>query len=273
MFKNLISAAKSFAADGIDLEVASSTALSKSQQWVLAVGALLNAKEGHALNTLATGTHNSLLQGGLNNSWGISNREDFLALARRLSGLPNQTEYEAVWGEMRKFISPAEGKSTGGFGKMLGGLTQYFGVANPLQMAAAMKALKGKTSDEDKELAEKLNNSMQWLTEFEAMGIDATKVNNLMIWDTSRLINVARWVHQVGWITEAEYFSICAPLAQQVQKAYTSWKHMLDASFVASMMWHYDQDRLEGFKAAHQRLLKEPKSPLLSLPWDTLLTL
>lgn len=52
MFKNLMNAVKSFAADGIDLEIASSTPLSKSQQWVLAVGALLNAKEGHTLNTL-----------------------------------------------------------------------------------------------------------------------------------------------------------------------------------------------------------------------------
>jgi hypothetical protein len=269
MFKNLISAVKSFAADGIALEIASSTALSKSQQWVLAAGALLNAKEGYVLNTVATGTHNSLLQGGLNNIWGLHNREDFLAIARRLSSLSNQTEYEAVWGEMRKFLGHYSDTSTGIMSKMVGGLTQYLGVANPIQMASAMKTLQGKTSDSDKELGVKLNNCMQWITELEGMGIEAMKVNNLMVWDASRLVNLGRWAHQLGWITEAEYFSISTPVAQQVQKTYTSWKDMLDASFVASMMWHYDENRLEGFKGAHQRLLKEPRSPLLAIPWDT----
>ncbi len=267
MFKNLMNTVKSFAADGIDLEIAGSTPLSKSQQWVLAVGSLLNAKEGTMLNTLATGTDNSILESGLKNSWGLHNRNDFMTLAQRLASLSNQAEYEIIWGEMRKFVS-APSTSSGGIGKMLGSITQYFGVANPLQMANAMKALNGKTSDDDKELAEKLNNSMQWLTEFEGMGIDATKVNNLMVWDISRLINVARWAHQIGWITEAEYFSLCTPLAQQAQRAYSSWRELTDAAFVTSMMWQYDLDRLEGFKAAHQRLLNEPKSPLLQLAWD-----
>jgi hypothetical protein len=271
MSNNLMSTIKSFVADGIALEIASSTPLSQSQQWVLAVGALLNAKEGYAINTLPTGRDNSLMQGGLNNIWGISNREDFLTQAQRLSSLPNQAEYEAIWNEMRKFIDPNSSASAGTFGKMIGGLTQFFGMSNPIQMTAAMKALKGKTSETDKDLALKLNDSMQWLTELAGMGIDAKKVNNLMVWDISRLVNVARWAHQLGWITEAEYFNIYTPLAQQVQNTSTSWQSMLDASFIASMMWNYDLDRLEGFKGAHQRLLKEPSSPFKLLPWNTLL--
>jgi hypothetical protein len=271
MANNLMGTLKSLAADGIPLNFASSTTLSTSQQWVLAVGALLNAKEGYAMNTLTTGFNNSLLQDGLKSVWGINNREEFLTQAQRLSSMPNQAEYELIWGEMRKFIDPSNGPSKGGFGKFIGSVTAFFGVSNPLQMAESMKVLKGKTSETDQELAIKLNNSMQWLTEFEGMGIDAKKINNLMIWDASRLINVARWANQVGWITEAEFFNICTPLAKQVQSTYASWQNMLDASFAASMMWNYDENRLEGFKVAHKQLLKDPASPFKALPWNTLL--
>ncbi len=269
MFGKLMSAVKFFTEDGLALDIANTSPLSTSQQWVLATGALLNAKEGHCLNTMHTGTHNDLMKEGLSSSWGVSNRDELLGLARHLSSLPNQAEYEALWGEMRQFLSPQGNKSASGVGKMIGGLTQFIGVTNPLQMTSAMKALQGKTSDNDQDLAEKLNNSMQWLTELDSMGVDPTKLNNLMAWDVSRLINVARWAQQLGWITEAEYFSICTPAAQQAQRSYKSWREFTDATFVASMIWHYKLERCEDFKVAHQRLLKEPKSPLLTLPWDT----
>jgi Protein of unknown function (DUF1266) len=268
MFKKIMSSVKSFTSDDADLEIASSTSLSKSQQWVIAVGALLNAKEGHSLNTLETGTDTSILQGGLANSWRVNDRDEFLALAERLSNLSSQAEYEAVWGEMRKFLGHYSDTSTSAMSKMVSGFTKLFGATNPILLNAAMKTLKGKTNDSDAVLAEKLNNSSQWLHSLEVMGIEAMNVNNLMAWDASRLINISRWAQQIGWITEDEYFSICTPLAERAQKSYGSWKEMLDASFVASMLWNYDEDRLEGFTNAYNSLLKNPQSPVLVLPWD-----
>ena len=252
------------------LKIASSTSLSPAQQWVLSVGALLNAKEGHVLNELATGIDNATLQGGLNNAWGIHNREEFLARAQTLSAYPNKMEFEAVWAEMRKFLEKEPAK-TGFFAKIVGAYTGMLGVTNPIKLNAAMTALKGKTSDTDAELAEKLNNSANWLEMLETVNITPNNVNNMMIWDASRLTNVARWALQIGWISEAEFFSICTPLAVQAQRAYSSWKEMLDACLVASIIWQYEESRFEGFCEATKALQKDPTSPTAALAWNTAL--
>jgi hypothetical protein len=272
MLKKFFSAAKDFWADGLPLEVADITPLNTSQQWIVALGALLNAKEGHRLNTMDTGTNNELLREGLSESWGIDDRDEFLQTAQRLASFTASHEYELIWEQMRKVggIDTAAGQA-GVMAGLLGGVSKYLDISNHALVGPSIKALAGRTREDERTLGMMLTKCGEWMAGLEGMGIQAAKVTNLMAWDASRLVNLGRWACQLGWITQEEYFGICTPVAQQAQNSYSNWQDFTSAAFVASMIWRYEESRYTDFAGSYQRLMNQPKSPLLKLAWNTVL--
>jgi hypothetical protein len=252
--------------DGMPLEIAHDTPLNAAQQWVLAVGSLLNAKEGFALNTLTTGSHPETLLYAFQNFWGVNNRDDFLQLVQRLSGFPNQQDYELIWTEMRKAVSgesSSKGKLSGMFFSFVKSLAETdFGAAH-----TGVKNLQGKVDYDTEQLTLMMNNCFKWVELLETLNIRPDQVTNLMIWDASRLINTSRWALEQQWITPEQYFHICTPVAAKVQAAYSDWKSLTDACLVSSMIFAYEEERWDDFKASHERLIKDPQSPLTRLPW------
>jgi hypothetical protein len=271
MFKKLFQATKDLLGDGQPLKVAASTPLNASQQWVLALGSLLNAKEGHSQNTLPTGSDSDSLRYGLTEVWGIADRGEFLQAAERLSSLPNQGDYEAMWGEMRKIAGIDAAPSGGGMAGLMGGMSKFLDISNPALVNQGVNALLGRVDEDKNSLYLKLSECSKWIPSLETLEVQGAQVRNLMAWDISRLTNVARWAHQLGWISEQEYFQICTPLAQQVQSSYNSWQDYSAAVYVASMIWKYEEQRNDDFVASYQRLFKDPQSPLVKLAWKTLL--
>jgi hypothetical protein len=272
MLKKFFSAAKDFWADGLSLEIADTTPLNTSQQWIVALGALLNAKEGHRLNTMDTGTNSDSLREGLSQAWGVDDREEFLQTAQRLASFRASREYELIWEQMRKVggIDTAAGQA-GVMAGLLGGVSKYLDVSNYALVGPAVKALAGRTREDDKALGLMLTKCGEWMADLEGMGIQAAQVTNLMAWDTSRLINLGRWACQLGWITQEEYFDMCTPVAKQAQDSYGSWQDFTSAAFVASMIWRYDESRHTDFAGSFERLMNQPKSPLRKLSWNVVL--
>jgi hypothetical protein len=116
-------------------------------------------------------------------------------------------------------------------------------------------------------LKEKFKTSIHWYSGLAYSGISAHQVTNLSAWDISRFVYISRNACELGWISEAEYFELCAPAAQLAQNSYASWKDFLDAHFVAAMIWSYDPERHRIFKNGHARLLNDAISPMRKLPW------
>jgi hypothetical protein len=270
MLKKLFQTAKDFWADGEPLKIAANSPLNTTQQWVLALGALLNAKEGYCLNTLSTGVDNEALLYGLNEVWGLEGREDFLNAAQRLSTLSNRSDYEAIWGEMKKIAGITATSGGGAIGGLMGGMSKFLDISNPALVNQGVTSLMGRVNEDRNALYLKLSECTKWIPSLETIGIQGAQINNLMVWDISRLVNVGRWAHQLGWINEQEYFDICMPLAKQVQSGFNSWQDYTAAVYVSSMIWSYEEQRNDDFIASYQRLFKDPQSPLLKLSWKAL---
>ena len=253
--------------------MAAQTNLSKSQQWVLALGALLPASCCQRLNTLSTGESLEDMKIGLERWWGLHDRESYFEIENSLSHLSSKKDYEAVWEEIRgsfKGYTCFNSKI-----KSAGNALGYFGAGMhhaATERSKTRRAIK-KLNDLEVEingspLKEKFKTSMTWFSALAYADIDARQVNNLSAWDIGRFIYISRNACELGWINEFEYFELCTPAAYLAQSSYSSWKDFLDANFVAAMMWNFDEERHRLFKAAHHRLLNEPASPMRVLPWN-----
>jgi hypothetical protein len=258
---------------GEPLKMAEQTSLSESQQWVLALGALYPAYNGQWLNTMSTGAPLELTKTSLERWWGLHDRESYFEIEDSLSHLSSQKDYEAVWAEIRRSFEgytsfnskiKSAGDTLGYFDAgMHHALTEYW------KTRRAIKRLNDNEIEiNGSSLKEKFKTSMTWFSALAYADIDARQVNNLSAWDISRFIYISRDACELGWISEVEYFELTAPAAKFAQDSYASWKDFLDAHFVAAMLWNFDVERHKDFKACHARLLSDPISPMLVLPWN-----
>lgn len=57
-----------------------------------------------------------------------------------------------------------------------------------------------------------------------AANIKKFEGKDLILWDWGRLISLARWGYEVGYLNEAEAWNIIMPIAEKMRTRYSSWK-------------------------------------------------
>jgi hypothetical protein len=203
---------------GEPLKMATQTNLTESQQWVIALGALLPANFGHWLNIMSTGEPLESMKEGLARWWGLDGRESYFEAEESLSRLPSKEDYEAVWSEIRdsfkgyacmnsKIKSASDALVYVGAGAHHT-LTGYWKTKRAIQrLDHHLVEINGSP------LKEKFKTSMHWYSGLAYSGINAHQVTNLSAWDISRFVYISRNACELGWISEAEYFELCAPAA------------------------------------------------------------
>ncbi len=258
----------------VPLILAAETTLTPSQQWLIALGSLLSVANGEFLNTIASGENYEKMRRGLYTSWGIHDRESFLEIEENLSHLSSKTAYEAVWAEIRQlfpdYMCGSKAMKLRSFrdGLLAFGWGGYHALTLGSKTKQAIQRLDAKEIEiNGTRVREKLKTSLTWFVWLAAANIDARQVNNLVAWDISRFIYLSRNACDLGWITHAEFFELCAPAARLAQQSYASWKDFLDAHFVAAMIWKCNEGRHWLLQDAHFSLLNLPTSPMMVLPW------
>lgn len=87
-------------------------------------------------------------------------------------------------------------------------------------------------------------------------------------WDLSRLINVARWGFDSGYISEDEAWSWMGGAALVMRKQLTSWKEAGEDFMLGYRYWSLDKGgTAPSVLAAHERLLGAG-GPWSSIPWN-----
>ena len=95
------------------------------------------------------------------------------------------------------------------------------------------------------------------------------RVEFVSAYDYSRAINVARWCHDLGYITTEETWQVIMQSAKQLQYAYSSWRDMGAAYLLGRYMWGANEFDMSDSEAAIRMLLTDPNSPWQTIDWKT----
>ncbi len=93
----------------------------------------------------------------------------------------------------------------------------------------------------------------------------------ILAWDLGRCISLCRWGYICGYITEAEAWELMMPAARLLQANYRSWDQMAQEYLVGRQFWNNTIYREGEYKllGIKYRLLHDPNSPWVKLPWQT----
>jgi hypothetical protein len=87
-------------------------------------------------------------------------------------------------------------------------------------------------------------------------------------WDHCRLINVARWGHSAGFITEAEAWAWIKKAALVLRLEYSSWKDIGDDFLLGYRYWSLNAVPIPSVPEAYEWLVHHAGSPWKNIPWD-----
>lgn len=88
-----------------------------------------------------------------------------------------------------------------------------------------------------------------------------------MAWDIGRAAVIAGWSHLGGYITEDEYWQLIKPMAQRIQRTYSSWQEYANGYELGRLYWAEGAEHPPTTDAI-ATLLNEPKSPWLKMAWQ-----
>jgi hypothetical protein len=95
------------------------------------------------------------------------------------------------------------------------------------------------------------------------------KNGDIVAWDFTRVINVARWGFSAGYISEGRAWSHALEAARVLQREYDSWAELSDNFFLGRRFWSLDEPMQEQFNEAAHWLQTDPASPWQQLAWRT----
>jgi len=93
----------------------------------------------------------------------------------------------------------------------------------------------------------------------------------ILAWDYCRYICLCRWGYQAGYLSESEAWQLMMPIAKRLQELYTSWEQMANEYLIGRDFWWHGKSLREApnLLLIKQRLLRDPDSPWMQLPWKT----
>jgi len=91
---------------------------------------------------------------------------------------------------------------------------------------------------------------------------------DLAAWDLGRIVNVARWSHNLDYMDFDEMKSYVLDAAREAQRRYPSWEEYSLAYLVGRYEWG-GEDMQDLMLDIHKMLLTRPNSPWRLLAWNT----
>lgn len=89
-----------------------------------------------------------------------------------------------------------------------------------------------------------------------------------MAWDLVRVVNVARWTQQCGYITTDEMWQIMNVAAEMATQNFASWEEYGRSFAFGRGVWHGDEDDCETAQDIVNTLLKKEESPWIQFSWN-----
>lgn len=102
--------------------------------------------------------------------------------------------------------------------------------------------------------------------------IDKFKGKDLILWDEGRIISLARWGYEVGYLSEEEAWNIIMPIAAQLRARYTSWKEYGELYSLTRAAWAAgfgEGDRYYVETCDLVRQLLAPDGAWTTSPWSS----
>ncbi len=218
-------------------QASSAKTLTQSQLWALACSAVLTEKnqESHDILWTAAATEENIRheKRALAEGWDINSRNDLL---NRLNSL-------LLDGHRKSFDEFVKIAQTPGMSpEITQRLAQEYGedVSEKLKIA--------------KEYGPRLG------------------MRSIIAFDYCRYISLCRWGTLCSYISQDEAWGKIMPIAQSLQNSFPSWKELGENYMIGRKFWQPKSDQEAAINAAYKKLLTDPNSPWLKIPWNTKLT-
>lgn len=219
----------------ISTDAAYSVPSRKQKEWALATAGLLTSWRGERLDLLggAEPTPETVadVKAGLANQWGVRNRAELL---ETLAWIEN-------------------GGHRRGFDQM----AQQVASATPDSLERMRRQVSG-----DVEAANQIEIVSAYAGRFGAKSIAG--------WDYGRYVALCSWGYRVGYLSEDEAWRRIMPAATLMQATFSSWEDLAENYLTGRMYWSLRQTNNNGeqLRGVADRLLADPTSPWVRLPWD-----
>lgn len=90
---------------------------------------------------------------------------------------------------------------------------------------------------------------------------------SILSWDMGRLVNVARWCYDCGYISEDTAWSYINFAYEQSRQCYNSWESFAKGYIVGRAMWNGNDSELKLMINIAHRLQRDKNSPWNIYPW------
>lgn len=120
------------------------------------------------------------------------------------------------------------------------------------------------------ELADKYDDVrtiLNYMLENQLCTIEEIPVSSIA-WDLVRVVNVARWTQQCGYITTDEMWQIMNVAAEMATQNFASWEEYGRSFAFGRGVWHGDEDDCETAQDIVNTLLQKEESPWIQFSWN-----
>lgn len=207
----------------------------KQKDWALATCAVLTKYNGDRFNILGgskrTPQRIKLVQEMLASWWGIRNREDLFKTLKWLEDGGHRKEFDGI----SKFLNS--------------------GPESEMEKVKQIVASYPKMSN-------KLQIVLKYHNELGSKSIAA--------WDFVRYISLCGWGYIAGYITKDEAWRRIMPAAELLQRTFNSWSDLGENYLIGREFWSQQQtiQRGQRMRECYQKLLSDPASPWVTIPWS-----
>lgn len=100
---------------------------------------------------------------------------------------------------------------------------------------------------------------------------DRLGAKGLLGWDYARYVSLCRWGYVAGYLSEDEAWLRIMKAARLLQQTFGSWRELGQNYLIGRAFWSPIETDRNGqlYEATFQRLVSEPQSPWVRLPWRT----
>lgn len=101
-----------------------------------------------------------------------------------------------------------------------------------------------------------------------ADNLTALETSQLVAWDYTRLVNVARWGYTSGLIDQKVAWKWIFEAAHALQRSYSNWAEIGEDFLLGFSFWANGKSPDDGFFDAHRKLTTAHNSPWRSIHWN-----